>query len=178
MTNDVPLIKRFLQYEGEFLAYLMAITRDLNASEEIYQNAAVVVMENAIKGEVIRDFRAWSKEVVRRQALKYLRNESQAKHRILPIEPALLDELTRVFMDSSTSDRQRNHRTDALRECIQEVAEPVQRKMLAMRYEQNSSFREIGDMIDKTEGSVQRALSRLRKQLHDCVRSKLALHQS
>lgn len=175
MTVDVPLIKRFLQHESEFFAYLMAITHNLSASEEIYQNAAVVVMEYAIKGEQIRDFRAWAKEVVRRQAFHYLRKESKEKHLVRGIEPGLLDEVTRIFMEDSSSEQQRQRESIALKQCIQEVAQPVQRKMLALRYEQEASFDEIGRVVSKTEGAVQRALSRVRKQLHDCVQSKLAL---
>ena len=173
MSNETPLIKQFLQHESDFLAYLMAMTRDLGAAEEIYQNSAVVVMEHAIKGEPIRDFRAWAKEVVRRQALSFLRDESKTKNRVRLIEPVLLDELDRVF-DETEFDALRNDRTVALQQCIQEAATD-QRTMLAMRYEKKSTFREIGEALSKTESAVQRALSRLRKQLHDCVKSKLAL---
>ncbi|MDG1874373.1 MAG: hypothetical protein P8J27_10715 [Mariniblastus sp.] len=47
------------------MGYLYAITRDADFSDEIYQNAAVVVMEQIGKADTIRDFRAWAKEVVR-----------------------------------------------------------------------------------------------------------------
>ena len=90
--TDVPLIKRFLQHQSEFMAYLMAITRSFDASEEIFQNAAVVIMEKTDAS--IDDFRAWSKEVVRRQALHYLRKQVQSEKKIKPIEPNLLEQIT------------------------------------------------------------------------------------
>ena len=62
--SDAPLIKQFLQYQADFMSYLMAITRNFDAAEEIFQNAAIVVMERSEEDEPIRDFRAWSKEIV------------------------------------------------------------------------------------------------------------------
>ena len=57
---DEPLIKQLLRQQALFMGYLMAITRDLAAAEEIFQNVAVVVLEQGPK-EAIRDFHAWAK---------------------------------------------------------------------------------------------------------------------
>ena len=66
--NDPGLIRLLLRHQADFMAYLMAMVHDLDAAEEIFQNAAVVVIQHDV-AEPIRDFRAWAKEVVRRQAL-------------------------------------------------------------------------------------------------------------
>ena len=73
LMDETPLIQQYLQHRSEFMGYLYAITRDAELSEEIYQNAAVVVMEKAAQPETIRNLRAWAKEVVRRQALHAIR---------------------------------------------------------------------------------------------------------
>ena len=70
--SEVPHIQQYLQLRNDFMGYLYAITRDVELSEEIYQNAAVVVIEKKNDPEKIRNFRAWAKEVVRRQALHAL----------------------------------------------------------------------------------------------------------
>jgi len=49
----------------------------------------------------------------------------------------------------------------------------VQRRMVAMRYEGRASFDTIGTALGRTGAAVQRALSRTRRMLHDCVQSKL-----
>ena len=46
MTDTQP-IQHYLQLRSEFMGYLYAITRDAELSEEVYQNAAVVVIEKA-----------------------------------------------------------------------------------------------------------------------------------
>ena len=77
--NDPALIKDLLRHQGDFMAYLMAMVRDLDAAEEIFQNAAVVIMQHSTAAEgPIRDFRAWAKEIVRRQALHYIRARGRA----------------------------------------------------------------------------------------------------
>src|SRR5258706_15517918 len=85
---DEPLIKQLLRHQGLFMGYLVAITRDLGAAEEIFQNVAVVILEQGPK-EPIRGFHAWAKEIVRRQALHYLREKSQAQRRSMA--PQLLE---------------------------------------------------------------------------------------
>jgi RNA polymerase sigma-70 factor, ECF subfamily len=167
--DDATPIKELLRYQGEFLAYLVAITRDFNAAEEVFQNAAVVIIEGATAGEPIRNFRAWAKEIVRRQALYYLRKQGQqARHR-RPIDPDLFEAISEAFLEE---DEGPDIEIKALRECLEKVPAP-QRRMLAMRYEGRSSFEQIGKTVGATPAAVQRALSRLRKALHDCVQVTL-----
>jgi len=172
--SDTPLIKQFLQHQSDFMAYLMAITRDFNAAEEVFQNAAVVVIEHSESGEEIRNFRAWAKEIVRRQALYYLRQQGRQKKHVRSVEPGLLEQINRVFIEDNTSEPILHREISALQTCIKQVP-GSSRKMLAMRYEKRATFKQIAEAVKKTEMAVQRALSRLRRSLHDCVRSKVSL---
>lgn len=156
------------------MAYLMAIVRDLDAAEEIFQNAAVVVMQHADDSAAapIRDFRAWAKEIVRRQALHYLRARGRAA-RCTPTEPELLEQIDAAFDEDATPDARRQAEIEALRDCCGRLPD-VQRLMVAMRYEGRASFDAIGAALGRTSAAVQRSLSRTRRALHDCVRSKLS----
>ena len=156
------------------MAYLMAITRNIQVSEEIFQNAAVVVMETAATGTTINDPRAWSKEVVRRQALAYLKSESRHQHKLTPTHPALLAQIQKIFDQQPLRDQEiAIAEREALKNCIDSL--PAEnRRLLAMRYEQKAAFVEIADAVDRTAAAVQRALSRTRKQLRDCIEAKLS----
>lgn len=179
ITSDVrimsnpELIRQLLRYQGDFMAYLMAMVRDLDAAEEIFQNAAVVVMQHATgpDAEPIRDARAWGKEIVRRQALQYLRSKGRAA-RVAAVEPELLVQIDRAFDDDATDPADRQRELDALRDCATRLPD-VQRRMVAMRYEGRASFDAIGTAVGRTAAAVQRSLSRTRRMLHDCVQSKL-----
>jgi RNA polymerase sigma-70 factor (ECF subfamily) len=172
--NDPQPIRELLRLQGDFMAYLMAMLHDLDAAEEVFQNAAVVVMRHAgdAGAEPVRDFRAWAKEIVRRQALLHLRTRGRAA-RIAPTEPALLEQIDRAFAEDETDSGRRQRELDALRDCAARLPD-AQRRLVSLRYEGRESFDTIGTTVGRTAAAVQRALSRTRRMLHDCVASKLA----
>ena len=92
------------------------------------------------------------------------------------IEPELVQQISNAFLNDESTQQIRDQELAALRQCIRE-ADPEQQLVLNMRYSTKSSFAEIAERIGKTEGAVQRAMSRLRKRLHDCVHSKLLAAQ-
>ena len=172
---DIPLIKQFLQHQSQFMAYLVAITRDVSAAEEIFQNAAVVVMEkSAEEGEVIRDFRPWAKEIVRRQALSYMQKQVRAERKVRPVEPSLLEQITRSFIEDQTTGTVAQFEVSALRQCIAQLQSP-ERSLLQQRFIDRMSFATIAESVGKTDGAVQRAISRIRKRLAACIHDKLKL---
>ncbi len=162
----VSPIKQFLRCESQFMGYLMAMTRNFEAAEEIFQNAAVVVMEKAGQNEPIRDFRAWAKEVVRRQALLYFREARQRRSHIITEE--ILEQISISFDEDDTEDIAREQEVRALRTCLESMQDQ-HRHMLARRYEQRDSFETIGDAVGSTAAAVQRAISRARKSLLHCM---------
>ncbi len=100
--DNTPPIQQYLLLRSEFMGYLYAITRDAELSEEVYQNAAVVVIEKAEQPEAIRDFRAWAKEVVRRQALHAIRARELSTKHGRPMSPKLLEAVSDAFMQDES----------------------------------------------------------------------------
>jgi len=170
--NEPPLIQQYLQFRSEFMGYLFAITRDPDLSEEIYQNAAVVVMEQAGKTETIRDFRAWAKEVVRRQAFHAIRNREKASKFTRVASPELIDVVSIAFLEDQTEAV--NSESAALKECLNGLPAD-KRVLLTLRYESGASFDSIAKQLNSTPAAIQRALSRVRKLLHGCISKKLRL---
>ena len=172
--DETPLIQQYLQLRSEFMGYLYAITRDAELAEEVYQNAAVVVIEQAEKPETIRNFRAWAKEVVRRQALHAIRAREVATKHGRPMAPELLEAVSDAFLQDESEDSVVHDEAGALKQCLDGLPED-KRELVAMRYERSSSFDEISQHVDSTPAAVQRALSRIRKTLHGCVQRRMRL---
>lgn len=172
--DDAPLIQQYLKFRSEFMGYLYAMTRDAELSEEVYQNAAVVVMEQSQKSETIRNFRAWAKEVIRRQALHAIRARVVAARQTRAISPELLDAVSDVFLQDDAADAVVRDEAGALKQCLDELPEE-KRELVAMRYEGSSSFDEISGRTGSTPAAVQRTLSRVRKMLHGCVQRRMQL---
>jgi RNA polymerase sigma-70 factor (ECF subfamily) len=169
---DEPLIKQLLKHQSLFMGYLVAMTRDLGAAEEVFQNVAVVILEQGAR-EPIRDFHAWAKEIVRRQALHYLRDRSQARQRSMA--PELIEGLSLVLEESPMEATPAGDR-EALAQCLKTLP-PRSRRIMALRYEKQWSFEEIGETLESSGQAIQRALSRIRRSLHDCVQTRLQTAQ-
>ncbi len=172
--TDSQLIQKYLQLRSEFMGYLYALTRDAELAEEVYQNAAVVIIEKSDSNEEIHDFRAWAKEVIRRQALHAIRTRETSRRHGRAIAQELLEAIADTFSkDQSTASFVHNEAT-AMQKCVEELPEE-KRQLIAMRYESDASFDEISTNLNSTPAAIQRALSRIRKVLHDCTQRRLTL---
>ena len=172
--DDTPLIQQYLQLRSEFMGYLYAMTRDVELAEEIYQNAAVVVIEKADQPETIRNFRAWAKEVVRRQALHAIRTREVSTRHGRPMLPELLDAVSDAFIHDASEASVVQDEAKALQKCLEGLP-TKKRELVALRYERDASFDEISRLVESTPAAVQRALSRIRTALHGCVQQRLRL---
>ena len=172
--DESPLIQQYLQLRSEFMGYLYAMTRDAELSEEVYQNAAVVVIEKAEQPETIRNFRAWAKEVVRRQALHAIRAKEVATRHGRAMSPELLEAVSNAFTQDESEGSIVRDKAGALRQCLDGLP-TEKRELVAMRYERDSSFDEISVHTGSTPVAVQRALSRIRKVLHECIQRRMQL---
>lgn len=173
--DELPLIQQYLKLRSEFMGYLYAITRDAELAEEVYQNAAVVVMEQAQQAEdEIRSFRSWAKEVVRRQALHSIRARENSSKLGRPMAPELLEAVCTAFAEDDSQDSIVEQETKALKLCLEGLPED-KREMLAMRYESSFSFDEISTKMGSTPAAIQRALSRVRKSLQGCVEKRIRM---
>jgi len=172
--DETPLIQQYLQLRSEFMGYLYAMTRDAELAEEVYQNAAVVVIEKADQPETIRNFRAWAKEVVRRQALHAIRAREVSTRHGRAMSPELLEAVSDAFVQDESEYSVVHDEAGALRHCLDGLPTD-KRELIAMRYERDSSFDEIAKHMGSTPAAVQRALSRIRKLLHGCVQGRMQL---
>lgn len=171
--DELPLIQQYLKLRSEFMGYLYAITRDAELAEEVYQNAAVVVMEQAQQSEEeIRSFRSWAKEVVRRQALHAIRTRENSSKLGRPMAPELLEAVCAVFVEDDSQDSIVELEGKALKLCLEGLSEE-KREMLALRYESSFSFDDISAKMGSTPAAIQRALSRIRKSLQNCVEKRI-----
>ncbi|MDA7937022.1 sigma-70 family RNA polymerase sigma factor [bacterium] len=174
--TDTQAIQQYLQLRSEFMGYLYAITRDAELAEEVYQNAAVVVIEKASSDETIREFRSWAKEVVRRQALHAIRARETAQRHGRAIAPELLEAISETFCEDESTVSLVHNEATAMQKCVDDLPQEKQ-KLIAMRYEHDATFDEISSKMNSTPAAIQRALSRIRKMLHECTQRRLALSE-
>lgn len=116
------------------------------------------------------DWGRWLRGIARNMFLRLCRKNKNAYTSIS------LSELDRdeAFWDSEFSrDPGRALHIEALRECIQRLSER-DRKVVYMKYRDNSSRKEIGNDIGLTENGVKSLLRTIRSKLGKCISLKLS----
>jgi RNA polymerase sigma factor (sigma-70 family) len=167
---DDRLMRAFMRHQSEFLGYSIAILRSVELAEEALQDAAVAVMEHPDPASVV-DARAWVKEVVRRQALRH--RELQQRQRGAGLASELAEALGQALIDDAMDDDHSRTRAAALRACVQSLPERS-RRLIELRYGAAADFAAIAGELRTTAAGVQRAMSRLRRLLYECVRGRVA----
>ena len=116
--KDTPHIQQYLLLRSEFMGYLYAITRNAELSEEVYQNAAVVVIEKADQPEAIRDFRAGQKRwFAGRHFMQFVRGRFRQDYG-RAMSPELLEAVSDAFMQDDSENSVVRDEARALRKCL------------------------------------------------------------
>jgi RNA polymerase sigma-70 factor (ECF subfamily) len=171
--NDPPLNAGHEQVFREFqrgrlplTAYIRSLVGDPDLAEDLFQEVSIALLQK-LEGDdpVIRDVAAWSRGTARH--LVY-RERTRAKR----LHPFATDRITDL-VDLAFAEQERpgvsDDRRSFLARCMQSLA-PAARELLDLRYVSGMSLRELGDHLDRTEGAVQVALSRIRRALLECIR--------
>jgi len=164
------LAKEFLENRDALLGFLFALTRDIDVAEEIFQETALVIMEEAGKQTQVASFMAWAREIARRRLKEYYRKQAR-NTASLPAE-SLVEIVDQAFLEADAVESDNAVRIRYLIMCIEKLADRS-RQVIEGFYRQKKSIREIARDLSWEENSVKVALSRARKVLADCVQLRL-----
>lgn len=162
------LIRQFQRDRLRLLAYLRTLVGDPNQAEDLFQEVSVVVLEQAERFERGRDLQAWCRGIARNLA----RRARVAAQREAALGGELGELVERAFAENAERELA-DRRLDWLRECLARLA-PAAQRLVDLRYRDGLKLRQIGTALDRTEGAVQVALSRVRQGLAECLRRRAA----
>jgi DNA-directed RNA polymerase specialized sigma24 family protein len=86
LTMARDALKEFLTYRSELFGFIRAVFRNTHDAEDVFQEVACVVLEKPAEAAQVLDFRAWIKEVARRQVLQHFRMLRARKTAGVPTE--------------------------------------------------------------------------------------------
>ena len=61
----------FLKTRQTLLGFIFALTRDHEVAEEVFQEVALAILQEASKGIVVERFLPWAREIVRRRVASF-----------------------------------------------------------------------------------------------------------
>ena len=163
------LIERYLSSIYNFVYHLCGNKQD---AEDITQEVFVKVWKNIKKYKPEQNFKTWIFSVARNTAIDWLR-----KRKNLVFSDFETENGENVIENTISDD---NHRTDELAILYEnkkilykamEKLSPIHQSILIMRYNEEFTFKEIGEILDKPMDTVKsqhhRALLQLKKILGD-----------
>ena len=162
---DPVVARELLRNRESLFAFILALVRDFNEAEELFQEISLRILERAGDFEPGTSFGAWAREFARRT----LRETRRLRGRLLLTDKALEG----VAAGFASIDDSVLLRKQALDHCLGRL-DGAARQLVDLRYGQGLSMETVGGRMSRSSGAVQVALSRLRSRLADCVRSRLA----
>lgn len=165
------LVNQFLEERDTILGFILGLTRDYDVAEEIFQEVAKVILEEANKATAVASFRPWAREIARRRVAEFYRKHARTRA-IERASPALEEVITRAFDENDRVLDTGHLRFKALLECMESLA-GRSREVIDGFYRNRQPIREIAAGMEWTENSVKAALWRSRKALGLCIQDKL-----
>jgi RNA polymerase sigma-70 factor (ECF subfamily) len=173
-TRD-DVVKAAFQHRDALKGYALALLRDWSLAEDVVQDAFIVVMnkwENYRPGSSVFP---WVRQIVHLKALEALR----ARRPAASIDPGLLDRVAATLQERL--DEEAAGRQKAMREALQHCMSSLNRKaigILAGFYAGSKSCEDIASAQNSSVNSVRITLSRVRKQLHECMVRRLSSQEA
>ena len=160
------LVRDFLEHRGLILGFIIALVRDPEIAEEVFQEVGLKVVEQAGKGTAVARFLPWVREIARNCVADHFRARSRTA--------ALPDSLAAVIAQSFDEHEPQDvaARRAHLQNCRGRLTERV-RDLVTRRYRDGIPLDELASGVGWTTGSVKVAISRARKLLAECVHAKL-----
>lgn len=169
MNHPDQFLPLFLETQSDLRAFIGAMIRDPAGREDIFQEVSMILWNSFGKFDRSRSFGAWARGIAARKIL-----ESHRLRARLPeaVPPEVIEAVAEGFeSDFSPSVWQR--RESALNQCLDQLPSRSG-ALIADRYTKGRSVEEIADDSGMTAEAIYQALSRLRKQLRDCVERRVS----
>ena len=155
-------ISELAAVERKLALHTLALVRDEADAEDILQQSKLVMWRAFGTFTPGTNFGAWARKIILNQVLNYRRKRKRDR---LWFDGETL-ELIAEEMEEADEVLQRQQA--ALKECVAKLPAD-QQDILRQRYFDNRSIGDIAASTTRTEGAVYRLLSRIRKNLHDCI---------
>ena len=170
------LTRKLLSTRQAILGFIYALTRDIEATEEIFQEISITILQQAGKGRDVEPFMPWAREIARRRTAEYFRKRS-TRMRIEAPSGAIVDAVSQIFEENEETSEQIGRRLEALRACLGKLSART-REILNLVYRTQLPLKDVAASIKLKASSVRQLLWRTRKTLANCIRTKIEVEAS
>jgi RNA polymerase sigma-70 factor (ECF subfamily) len=160
------ILKHLFGARQRLSATAWLIVRDAQGAEDLFQNVALKSVTKNVSFEHGGALLSWATVSIKREAIDWLRKRKPER---LGLDPEVLDLLSEEW---SAHPQPEGKRMEALRECLDAVPEKS-RQLLHLRYFEGHSCEEVAGHVGANLEAVYQRLSRLHRQLKQCVDQRI-----
>ena len=162
----------FLACQNDLRAFIGAMIRDAALREDLFQEVSMVLWRKFDTYDTTRPFGAWARGIAAKKILESQRTQSRQPH---AIPPEVIEAVAAGFsLAEHTETHPWQEREAALNSCLDQL--PVRSSALvAERYHKSRAIEDLAEEFGMSVDSIYQTLSRLRRQLRDCVSRRLRL---
>ena len=170
MNHPDRFLPLFLEIQSDLRAFIGAMVRDPVTREDVFQEVSMVLWKSFAKYDPARPFGAWARGVAARKILE----DHRLRARLPEAFPPEVIEAVAAGFDQDQGHAAWRDREQALNQCLELLPERSA-ALIAERYEKGRAVEDLAGDTGMTMDALYQTLSRLRKQLRECVQRRLGL---
>jgi RNA polymerase sigma-70 factor (ECF subfamily) len=170
MGKQPSLVRMLMEHRDLIWGFILSLTRDHEAAEEVFQEVSVAILEEAQDDLQVARFLPWVREVARRRVAGYYRKK--ANPRTEPLSDSLVEVIGQAFAEYEPRVEEQQLRVKLLMGCVERLT-GRSRQLIDAFYRGRRSIKDLAAELNWKPESIRVALSRARKALADCVAVRL-----
>jgi RNA polymerase sigma-70 factor (ECF subfamily) len=165
MADAAQFVRLLTAHERRVYAFILSLVPNWADADEILQETNVRLWNEFDKFTPGTDFGAWACTVARYQVLTFRKRRGRERVQFT-------DQFLDVVAAEAQADDDTAARHQALAKCVDEI-NPQHRELLRAFYEPGAVGSEVAARFNRSLDALYKALSRVRRILHDCVVRRL-----
>ena len=165
-SRNREFVRLLAKHDVRLAEYIHTLVPLWHDAEDIIQNTKLRLWEQFDSFQPGTDFAAWAFTIAR-YMVKAHRKTCQRRRTCLSDD--LLETISREYSDVS---RSTDDRASALAECVK-LLNAGSRRLLGLCCKSHRKIKDIAGDLGQTPSATYQALSRIRRQLFDCVEKRL-----
>jgi RNA polymerase sigma-70 factor (ECF subfamily) len=166
--RTLDFLRLFVRHQQEIYAYILTLVPHVHDADDLFQEGMTVMWRKFDQFEPGTNFAAWGVQIMRFQILDYRRRQARSKQVL--VEDSLFETLMKYL---PTIQDEMAARIEALRKC-QSLLDDRAKRIIKMRYEQNTPAEEIASYLKVSRRHVYHILGQINGVLLRCMRRTLA----
>lgn len=170
---DVPpkdmFMRLFVKHNRHLFNFILTLVPNYSDAEDLLQETAVIMWEKIDTFQPGTNFLAWARKIARYKVSNYYRTKKEAFRFDEDILESLADVNVREFSYFE-------EKKAALVGCLNKL-EPVDLKLLQLKYEQNQPIVAIAQMTNRSRHTLYKRISSIYMVLQACIRKSLVAWQ-